>query len=434
MIDTSLRAGQKIGKYRVVRRLAHGGFATVYAAQDSIEGTRVALKIPHPHLLRPKLLESFRQEVRLTARLDHSSILPLKNADYIGERFVIVFPLGEETLAHRLTRRVSTETALLYADQMVDAVAHAHRHRIMHCDIKPDNFILFSGNRLRLTDFGIARIAHRTLRGSGSGTIGFMAPEQAMGKPSLRSDVFSLGLLLYRMHSGSLPEWPFLWPPDGHERLRRRLSPDYIELLRRAMEIDPRRRYPDAVRFQAAYHRVRPHATRRGLTTRRRNGSGRHWREVRFKQFERVFGSILETRFRCDHCSGPVSESMAGCPWCGVARTVHYGGTRFPDECPRCSRGVKLDWKYCAWCYGPKFDEPSERQYSDVRYTARCSNSECARKLLMPFMRYCPWCHRKVARKWTFEGTADRCPSCRWSVVPEFWEHCPWCIRTLKTH
>jgi serine/threonine protein kinase len=96
---------------------------------------------------------------------------------------------------------------------MIEAVAYAHRQRIIHCDIKPENFILFPDNRLRLTDFGIARVAQNTVAGSGSGTVGYMAPEQAMGKPSMRSDVFSLGLVIYRMLTGQLPEWPFEWPP-----------------------------------------------------------------------------------------------------------------------------------------------------------------------------------------------------------------------------
>jgi serine/threonine protein kinase len=93
---------------------------------------------------------------------------------------------------------------------MTSAIAYAHAHnRVIHCDVKPDNFILFPDNVLKLADFGIAKVAYQTLRASGSGTVGYVAPEQAMGKPSFRSDVFSLGLILYRMFSGVLPEWPY---------------------------------------------------------------------------------------------------------------------------------------------------------------------------------------------------------------------------------
>ena len=98
------------------------------------------------------------------------------------------------------------DLAVKLADQMLEAVAWAHAHRIIHCDVKPDNFILFTDNRIRLADFGIAKVAMKTIRASGSGTVGYVAPEQAVGKPSFRSDVFSLGLILYRMLSGKLPE------------------------------------------------------------------------------------------------------------------------------------------------------------------------------------------------------------------------------------
>jgi len=197
-----LRAKQKLGKYRIERRLAEGGFANVFQAYDTIEGVRVALKVPHPELLTRGVLEDFRNEVRLMAQLDHPHVLPLKDASFIGPHFVVAFPLGERTLADRIQNRVSLPAALDYAGQMLSAVAYAHSRRVMHCDIKPENFLLFPGNRLRLSDFGIAKVARRTIQASGSGTVGYVAPEQAMGKPSFRSDVFSLGLILYRMLSG----------------------------------------------------------------------------------------------------------------------------------------------------------------------------------------------------------------------------------------
>jgi serine/threonine protein kinase len=248
-----LKVRQRLGKYRIQRRLADGGFASVYKAMDTIEGINVALKIPHSYLIDDGVLTDFRHEVRLAARLDHVNILPLKNASFIDDLFVIAFPLGEKTLADRLRSRISVATALDYTGQMIDAVAYAHRHRIIHCDVKPENFIIFSGNRIRLTDFGIAKIAMKTIRASGSGTIGFMPPEQAMGKPSLRSDVFSLGLIIYRMFSGELPEWPFEWPPPGQRRLRSRVHPDMIAFLRKAIDVNPRKRFRDAVQMQAAF-------------------------------------------------------------------------------------------------------------------------------------------------------------------------------------
>jgi len=114
---------------------------------------------------------------------------------------------------------------------------------------------------VRLADFGIARLAiRRTLHASGSGTLGYMAPEQAMGKPSYRSDVFAMGLLLYRMLTGHVPEYPFAWPPPGLARLRRKAHPDLIALIRKALEVSPRRRFRDADALYRAYRQIRHRA------------------------------------------------------------------------------------------------------------------------------------------------------------------------------
>jgi serine/threonine-protein kinase len=145
---------------------------------------------------------------------------------------------------------------------MLEAVAYAHDRWIIHCDIKPENLILFPGNRLRLTDFGIARIVLKTVKASGSGTVGYIAPEQAVGRPSFRSDVFSLGLIIYRMLTGYLPEWPYRWPPAGAERLRRKAHPDLIAWLRKAIEADPRNRFQDGRQMLNAYQRIKPRTLR----------------------------------------------------------------------------------------------------------------------------------------------------------------------------
>ena len=262
-----------LGKYRIRRRVGSGAFATVYEAYDTIEGISVALKVPHPEQLDKESLELIHKEVRLTARLDHENILPLRNAMTIDGYFVIATPLGEQTLTDRLRRRLGPKTALSYTGQLLDALAYAHERRIIHCDIKPDNVILFPNGLVRLADFGIARVAlrTRTIMGSGQGTVGYIAPEQALGKLSFRSDVFSMGLLIYRMFAGVLPEWPFDWPPPGHDRLRRTISRDFIAFLRRSIEVRERRRFADGVRMQRAFLKLEPKALRR--PDRRRRGA-----------------------------------------------------------------------------------------------------------------------------------------------------------------
>ncbi|MCA9084101.1 MAG: serine/threonine protein kinase [Planctomycetaceae bacterium] len=257
---TTVRVGSRIGKFRVERRLGAGGFSEVFAARDTILGTQVALKIPNAALLTPQVMNEFCREARMTVRLDHPNILPLKDATQIDNRLVIVSPLGQKTLHDRMQSRIGFATAFEMIAQLLAGVAYAHTNRIIHCDIKPENIILFEGNRVRLADFGIAKVAQKTVRGAGTGTIGYMAPEQAMGKPSARSDVFSIGLIAYRMFAGEWPEWPFAWPPPGIARLRRKAHPELIEIIRRSIAPIARRRYADAGQMLTAWNRVRTKA------------------------------------------------------------------------------------------------------------------------------------------------------------------------------
>jgi len=268
-----LKARQVLGKYRIRRRIGAGAFATVYEAYDMIEGIPIALKVPRLDQLDKELLNAIHREVRLTARLDHENILPLRNAMMIDGHFVIATPLGQRTLTDRLHYRLGPKTALSYAEQLLDALAYAHEVRVIHCDIKPDNVILFPEGLVRLADFGIAKVSlrTRTIMGSGQGTVGYIAPEQAMGKPSFRSDVFSMGLLIYRMFAGELPAWPFDWPLPGAERLRRTVSRDFIDFLRRAIEVRERKRFRDGVQMQRAFQKVAPKALR--STTRAKRAS-----------------------------------------------------------------------------------------------------------------------------------------------------------------
>ncbi len=257
-----LRIRQKLGKYRIERKLGAGGFASVYQAMDTVQGIRVAIKIPHAQYTTESVLSDFRKEIRTTAPLEHDNILPIKDASIIDDRLVVVFPLGEETLAQRMTRRICLESAFEIAEQILRATALAHTHHIIHCDIKPENVILFAGNRIRLADFGIAKVSQRTVQGGGTGTIGYMAPEQAMGKPSFRSDVFSIGLIVWRLLSGQWPEWPFEWPVAGYSKLRGRIHPEFIDFMRRAIDLNPRRRYRDAQQMLALFLKLKSRTLR----------------------------------------------------------------------------------------------------------------------------------------------------------------------------
>src|SRR5690606_29798721 len=156
IVTSLLKARQKLGKYRIERRISNGPVAAVYQALDTIQDMRVALKVPHENGMSDYFLVDFKREARLAPRLEHPNVISM--------------PLGELSLAERMRRRISTETALHLTEQALAAVAHAHRCNVIHCDIKPDNFILFPDNQLRLTDFGYSKVAQHTLKASGSGT------------------------------------------------------------------------------------------------------------------------------------------------------------------------------------------------------------------------------------------------------------------------
>lgn len=425
-----LRARQKLGKYKILSRISTGPLADVYRAYDTIHKSRVALKLPKTGDLNSE--QEFLHEVHVATKLRHPNILSVQNASYIDGRFVIAMELGEESLADRIERRISTARALDLAGQALSAVAFAHEHNIIHCDIKPENFILFPGNVLKLTDFGFAKISLRTLKASGSGTIDYIAPEQAMGRPKFQSDVFSLGLVLYRMLSGKLPEWPFSWPMPGHDRLVARVRLELAEMLRKAIQLDPARRYRDAVEMQAAFERLKTHARKQKRTRSRTSTRGNaSWRQLQWREFQRKYRRALETRHQCRRCEGPVSESMQACPWCGFDTPSRGSESSLASTCPRCERGVKNDWAYCPWCYGPGFEEETTRRYPDQRYSARCSNRRCCGPL-MPFMRYCPWCRTKVRRPWKLPGSKHSCAACGWGIARDFWNYCAWCRQPVR--
>jgi serine/threonine protein kinase len=418
-----LRARQKLGKYRIEQRLSDGPIAAVYKARDTIHGVPVALKIPHEESMTDYFLQDFK----------HENILPIRDASFIDKYFVITMPLGQESLTDRMKRRVSNETAISFVEQALAAVAHAHRARVIHCDIKPDNLIVFPDNQLRLTDFGFSKVAEHTLKASGSGTVGYIAPEQALGRPMFQSDVFSLGLVIYELLTGVLPEWPYDWPPPHCDRLRRKLKPALVEWLRKAIEVRPEKRYRNAVAMYEEYKRRRNGGAIRKRAAKKSSRPADDpalWQKVLFKQFQRKYRRTLDTRHECSSCSGPIAETMQACPWCGTKIRTQRLETNYPAKCPRCHRGAKLDWRYCAWCYGPGFEVETSRSYPDRRYSARCANAKCRGKL-MPFMRYCPWCRTKVRKPWPLPGSKSKCPSCHWGVDRNYWHHCPWCSKAL---
>ena len=203
------------GRYEVQREVGRGGMATVFLARDLKHNREVALKVLHPELAASLGSERFLREIQIAARLQHPHILPLYDSGQADTLLYYVMPFVEgESLRDRLERekRLPVEDAVKLGRDIAAALDYAHRHGVMHRDIKPENVMLNEGEAI-VTDFGIAKAVsaaggqRMTQTGMAVGTPAYMSPEQAMGEsePDGRSDVYSLGCVLFEMLTGGAP-------------------------------------------------------------------------------------------------------------------------------------------------------------------------------------------------------------------------------------
>jgi beta-lactam-binding protein with PASTA domain/tRNA A-37 threonylcarbamoyl transferase component Bud32 len=266
------------GRYRIVRKLGTGGMANVYLAEDEVLGRRVAIKILNDrHAGDDQFVERFRREAKNAASLSHPNIVSIYDrGEAEGTYYIAMEYLDGRSLKELIVARgpAPVNVAIEYARQILAAIRFAHRHGIVHRDIKPHNVLVDAEGRLKVTDFGIARAGTSQMTEAGSiiGTAQYLSPEQAKGAPvDQTSDLYSVGVVLYELLTGVVPfsgDTPveiamkhLSAVPEPPSALRAEVPRELDMVVTRALAKDPADRYQSAEEMDADLARVARGAT-----------------------------------------------------------------------------------------------------------------------------------------------------------------------------
>jgi serine/threonine protein kinase len=257
---STLEPRTHIGRYRLEKLVAEGGFAYVWLGFDEELQRPVAVKMPKPN--RALSIDSFMAEARRVARLKHPGIIQVYDTGRDGDSCFIVSEFVEGgSLADQLKKnRPTQEQAIRWVVQIAEALEYAHLHGVVHRDIKPANILIDHHNRALLADFGIAQSASKSPEHALSmGTLSYVSPEQLEGKPTdPRADVYSLGIVLHEVLTGTIP-----YSSREPNTLRKEiasgaqsvsaseLSEELKRICRKALNRDPQDRYKSAAHFSA---------------------------------------------------------------------------------------------------------------------------------------------------------------------------------------
>ncbi|RIK23316.1 MAG: serine/threonine protein kinase, partial [Anaerolineae bacterium] len=265
-----------IGRYQIIRPLGAGGMADVYLAQDPTLGRQVAIKVIGSGRFDANLLARFMREARTVANLEHPAIVPLYDyGEQDGRPYLVMRYMAGGSLSERIARRpLSLAEATTVVSRIAAALDFAHAQGIIHRDVKPDNILFDDAGAAYLSDFGIARYAAigtgKSLTSTGAviGTTAYMSPEQALGKGDLdgRSDLYSLGAVLFEALSGDVPykadsalqqAMLHINAPIPDIRARRPdLPPVTQTIISRVLAKEPQARYQSAAALTGDLRRV----------------------------------------------------------------------------------------------------------------------------------------------------------------------------------
>jgi eukaryotic-like serine/threonine-protein kinase len=314
--------GQTIGKYRILSSLGSGGFGSVFLAEDTWIHKKVALKVPHKQHLD---FSEMVKEPRLLASMSHPNIVTVLTAERQENVFFIVMEyVAGETLEEVIAREGAMDLAraLDFTCQICNAVDHAHGAGILHRDLRPGNMLVTEAGMLKVSDFGTSRFLEIAAHGTTViGSPPYMAPEQFYGKAVFASDLYSIGVTMYQMLTGSLPyESP---APGDLERLARgdliaapRLKNGKIpkainDIVMRALAPDLTVRYAKAAELLGDVLAAQQPAGRR---TPPRAGGG-NAESVADIQSRLKARETPQARF-CWHCRKALHARTDRCPFC----------------------------------------------------------------------------------------------------------------------
>jgi serine/threonine protein kinase len=261
----AIAPGENVGVYRVMTQLGSGGMATVFRAYHPSLDRYVAIKVLHPALKQdPQFFERFKREARIVANLEHPSIIPVYDfSDHHGEPYLVMRFIEGDTLKGKMDASPMPAADILKIMRPIcQALDYAHKQGVLHRDIKPSNIMVSTDGTVLLTDFGLARMVQAgesTLsQDMMVGTPQYISPEQAQGESQLdgRTDIYSLGVVLYEMLTGRVPfnaDTPFATVHDHiytplplPSDINPKISPDVERLLLKALAKDPSDRYTTA--------------------------------------------------------------------------------------------------------------------------------------------------------------------------------------------